>query len=73
MTDREEQQPEAARIEAWTGEALSLSANHAAADQLVRRIYEAGRTDRARRDAESIAALEQELARLRRQSVTSGS
>lgn len=71
MTDTA--QNETARIEAWTGETLALSGNRQAAEQLVRRIYEAGRTDRARRDAESISALEQELARLRRLSVAAGS
>jgi hypothetical protein len=60
-------------IELWKNEALVLAGNEQAAENLVRRVYEAGQADRHSRDAETINALEQELARLRRSSVTSGS
>lgn len=60
-------------IELWKNEALVLAGNEQAAESLVRRIYEAGQADRRTRDADTISALEHELARLRRSTTTAGS
>lgn len=61
------------QIEAWKNEALVLAGDERSAAALVRRIYEAGRADRRHEDAETIGALERELARLRRSVVSAGS
>lgn len=61
------------QIEAWKNEALVLADDEHAAQALVLRIYEAGRADRSVQDAETIGALERELAKLRRSVVSAGS
>jgi hypothetical protein len=61
------------QIGQWKTEALTLGGDEQAAETLVRRIYEAGQTAGRRHEAETISALEQQLAKLRRSIVTTGS